>query len=220
VPTLCEKPCGVAADDARAAVAHAERTGTPLRIGYWRRFVPELDALRRRIAEGDLGRILLVRCEQWDERPPGEAFRRASGGILVDMGVHELDQIRWLTGGEVEVRCAVAADGELDDDAESVEAILALEGGGLGVVSLGRRYPPGDMCRVVVHGSEGVAECRFLWPPESERAFLAAITAQDAAFVELVRGGDVRGASAADAVAALAAAEEAKALLARAAQPA
>jgi len=213
VPTLCEKPCGTTTSEARAAVRHAEESGTPLQIGYWRRFVPELEALRRRIAAGELGEVLLVRSEQWDERPPPPAFRTSSGGILVDMGVHELDQMRWLTGQDLDCRAAVAAtagvDPPVDGDPESVEAVFALSGGGLGVVSLGRRFPPGDMCRVSVHGTRGVAECRFLWPPDSERAFAEGVVAQDAAFVALIRGGRQQGASPADAVAALVAAEQA-----------
>jgi myo-inositol 2-dehydrogenase/D-chiro-inositol 1-dehydrogenase len=223
VPTLCEKPCGTTAVEARAAVERAEATGTPLQIGYWRRFVPSLQRLRERIAAGALGRILLVRSEQWDERPPRAEFRVASGGILVDMGVHELDQIRWLTGEELTCRAAVAATAGVDPpvpgDPESVEATFELSGGGLAVVSLGRRYPPGDMCRVSVHGTEGVEECAFVWPPDSEAGFAEGISAQDAAFVELVRGAPQAGAAAADAVHALAAAEAAKALLTPSASP-
>jgi myo-inositol 2-dehydrogenase / D-chiro-inositol 1-dehydrogenase len=217
VPTLCEKPCGTRPEEARAAFRRAEETGTPLQIGYWRRFVPELDALRRRVAAGELGDVLLVRSEQWDERPPPVSFRVASGGILIDMGVHELDQIRWLTGEELDCRAGVAAtagvDPPVDGDPESIEAVFSLSGGGLGVVSLGRRFPPGDMCRVTVHGTRDVAECRFLWPPDSERAFVEAVTAQDAAFVELVRGGSRHGAGPADAVAALVAADRAQSSL-------
>ena len=217
VPTLCEKPCGTTPDEARAAVKRADETGTPLQIGYWRRFVPELAALRRRIAAGELGAVLLVRSEQWDESPPPPSFRVASGGILVDMGVHELDQIRWLTAEELDCRAVVAAakgvDPPVEGDPESVEAVFALSGGGLAVVSLGRRFPPGDMCRVSVHGTRDVAECRFLWPPDSERAFAESIAAQDAAFIELVRGGTQQGAGPADAVAALVAAEQARSTL-------
>ena len=217
VPTLCEKPCGTTAAEARAVLDRAAETGTPLQIGYWRRFVPALRSLRDRIVAGELGEVLLVRSEQWDERPPPASFRVESGGILIDMGVHELDQIRWLTGQELACAAVVAAtagvDPPVEGDAESVEAVFELSGGGLGVVSLGRRFPPGDMCRVGVQGTKGVEECRFLWPPDSDRAFADGIAAQDAAFVELVRGGPQQGAGPADALAALVAAEDAKAAL-------
>lgn len=218
IPTLCEKPCGTSAAEAGAALEQAAATATPLQIGYWRRFVRPLQRLRERIAAGELGEIVLVRCEQWDERPPAATFRRASGGILVDMGVHELDQIRWLTGQELECRAAVAAvvgfDPPVEGDPESVEATFALSGGGLASVSLGRRHPPGDVCRVVVHGTEGVADCVFVAPPDSDAQFREGIAAQDAAFVDRVRGGAAAGAGAEDALAALRAAEAAASLLA------
>lgn len=218
IPTLCEKPCGTSAAEAGAALEQAAATATPLQIGYWRRFVRPLQRLRERIAAGELGEIVLVRCEQWDERPPAATFRRASGGILVDMGVHEFDQIRWLSGQELELRAAIAArtgvDPPVEGDPESVEAVFELSGGGVAVVSLGRRFPPGDMCRVELFGTEAVEDCRFLWPPDSEQAFVEGIAAQARAFVELVRGGAQAGAGPRDAVAALAAAEQAQAALA------
>jgi myo-inositol 2-dehydrogenase / D-chiro-inositol 1-dehydrogenase len=217
VPTLCEKPCGTTAAEARAVLERSAETGTALQIGYWRRFVPALQSLRDRIEAGELGTVLLVRSEQWDERPPPISFRAESGGILIDMGVHELDQIRWLTGEELTCSAVAAAtagvDPPLEGDPESVEAVFALSGGGLAVVSLGRRFPPGSMCRVGVHGTKDVEECRFLWPPDSDRAFAEGIAAQDAAFVELVRGGPQQGAGPGDAVAALVAAESAKSAL-------
>ena len=131
------------------------------------------------------------------------------------MGVHELDQIRWLTGEELDLRGVATTRAAVDGDPDGVEAVFGLSGGGVAVVSLGRRFPPGDMCRVSVFGSEGVEECAFLWPPDSDRAFAEGIAAQDAAFVELVRGAAPQGASPADALAALAAAETARMALAR-----
>lgn len=218
VPTLCEKPCGTTKADAAEALRIAAASGTPLQIGYWRRFVPSLCALRDRIATGAFGELLLIRSQQWDEQPPSAAFRAGSGGILVDMGVHEFDQIRWLSGQEIDCRAVVAArialEAATDGDPESVEATFDLSGGGVAAVSLGRRFPPGDMCRVEVFGTAAAEECRFLSPPHSEQTFEQGIRAQDAAFADVIRGAAPRGARAADAVAALEAAEQAQAALA------
>ncbi|HEX6856456.1 MAG TPA: Gfo/Idh/MocA family oxidoreductase [Streptosporangiaceae bacterium] len=100
LPVLCEKPCGLDTAQAQACAAAADRAGVLLQVAYWRRFVPELAALRQRIRAGELGQILAVNCYQWDEAPPGAGFRGASGGLFADMGVHEFDQVRWLTGQE------------------------------------------------------------------------------------------------------------------------
>ncbi len=80
-----------------------------LQVGYWRRFVPELRRLREQIAGGELGQISLISCMQWDSELPSEQFRSHAGGIMVDMGVHEFDQVRWLLGDEFDAIVAVPA---------------------------------------------------------------------------------------------------------------
>ena len=77
------------------------------------------------------------------------------------------------------------------------------------MVSLGRRFPLGDVCKVEVFGTKSAQECRFLWPPEAEQSFLEALRLQAESFVKWIGGGAAEGASALDAVAALEAAEEA-----------
>jgi myo-inositol 2-dehydrogenase/D-chiro-inositol 1-dehydrogenase len=210
VGVLCEKPCGLTPEEARRAGEAALLAGTVLQVGYWRRFVPALADLRRRLQAGELGAVVQVSCFQWDGRPPPAEFRRTSGGIVVDMGVHELDAIRWLTGQEVEDAAAfaswVGAADPVPEDPEAAVIALRLSGGALGLVSLGRRFPPGDACRVQVVGTDGAEEVPFLWPPEGEEALLAALRAQAEAFAAALRGEPVAGATAEDAVAALEAA--------------
>ena len=79
----------------------AAEAGVPLQVGYWRRFVPSLRALHDEIRGGAFGAVQWVHCFHWDERPPPAAFRVRSGGIMIDMGVHEVDMTRWLTGEDV-----------------------------------------------------------------------------------------------------------------------
>jgi myo-inositol 2-dehydrogenase/D-chiro-inositol 1-dehydrogenase len=203
IPVLCEKPCGLTSTEAQRAARAAAEAGVVLQIGYWRRFVPELVALRERLAAGALGDLLTVGCWQWDGEPPSPAFRARSGGILVDMGVHELDQIRWLSGADiVELTTAPSA---LDPD--SLQALALLSTGATATVSLGRRFPHGDCCWVEVMGTAGHARWEFMWGPPGEQVFLAALAAQAEAFAEAVRGAPQRGASGEDAVRALAAVE-------------
>jgi myo-inositol 2-dehydrogenase / D-chiro-inositol 1-dehydrogenase len=217
VPVLCEKPCGLRADGTREAAAAA--AGVLLQIGYWRRFVPELMQLRERIADGELGEVSRVACWQWDAEPPADSFRARSGGIAVDMGVHELDQARWLTGQEIDELDAVPASlpsaSPVDGDPDSVEAVARLSGGSVAAISLGRRFPHGDCCWVEVMGTRGYARVDFMWGEAGENVFRQAMTAQADAFAEAVHGGQARGASAEDAVRALEAAERMGAAIAR-----
>jgi myo-inositol 2-dehydrogenase / D-chiro-inositol 1-dehydrogenase len=215
LPILCEKPCGITAAEARKAAALAAKAGVPLQIGYWRRFVPALKRLKDRIEAGDLGQLYFVTCFQWDERPPAAAFRATSGGIFIDMGVHEFDQLRWLTGQEVSgLRVSVAgvsSEPAVAGDAEAVQILCDLSGGTSALVSLGRRYPAGDVCWAEVFGTKGAEDCRFLWPPEGDAAFRAGMRLQAEGFADAVQGRKSEGATAMDAIAALVAAEQAAA---------
>jgi myo-inositol 2-dehydrogenase/D-chiro-inositol 1-dehydrogenase len=219
MPILCEKPCGVSVSDAREAAATARRHGTKLQIAYWRRFVPSLQRLRQRIIAGELGALYFIACYQWDGEPPPIAFRASSGGIFVDMGVHEFDQIRWLSGQElVTLYPAVASassEPPVAGDADSAQISCNLSAGSTALVSLGRRFPLGDVCRVEVFGSRNAEDCRFLWPPDGEAVFMRALQHQAEGFAQWVRGGEPVGATSADAVAALEAAETASVALHR-----
>jgi myo-inositol 2-dehydrogenase / D-chiro-inositol 1-dehydrogenase len=216
LPILCEKPCGVTAAQAREAAATAARQNVKLQVAYWRRFVPSLQRLRQRIATGELGGLYFLACYQWDGEPPPPQFHAGSGGIFVDMGVHEFDQIRWLSGQEfTRLNSAVAAMSQTPADAESAQVLCALSGGSTALVSLGRRYPLGDVCRVEAFGTRDAEDCRFLWPPDGEQVFLQALRRQAEGFAAWVRGGPPEGATAEDAVAALEAAERAAAAQAR-----
>jgi myo-inositol 2-dehydrogenase / D-chiro-inositol 1-dehydrogenase len=222
LPILCEKPCGVTTSQTRAAVRAAGAAGVPFQVAYWRRYVPALRALRDQIGGGELGTVHLVICYQWDDQPPAAAFRAHSGGILIDMGVHEFDQLRWLTGQDIGELWAVASGlvpGGLGEppyqapDVDSAQVITQLSGGGTGIISLGRYHPAGDMARAEAFGTRGTVRCDFLDPAEGERAQLAALRRQAESFAAFAGGGRCEGATGADAIAALDAAERAGAAI-------
>jgi myo-inositol 2-dehydrogenase/D-chiro-inositol 1-dehydrogenase len=211
VPTLCEKPCGLRSTDTQFAADRATVTGTPLQIGYWRRFVPALRALRDEIAGGALGDVALIQAWQWDGEPPAAAFRRTSGGPLLDMGVHEFDMVRWLTGQDITLQAVVDSDVDsvepVEGDPESVLATGRLSGGGVAVISLGRRFDHGDCCWVEVIGTLGSRRCEFMMGAEGDRVFKRALVDQVEAFAARLQGEPSTAANADDAVAALTAVE-------------
>jgi myo-inositol 2-dehydrogenase / D-chiro-inositol 1-dehydrogenase len=217
MPILCEKPCGLSSSQGREAASVAAAAKLPLQVAYWRRFVPSLRKLKARIVAGELGDLYLAACYQWDQQPPAASFRTRSGGIFMDMAVHEFDQIRWLSGQEIGAVHAVAAgilsDPPVRGDAESAQVLCTLSGGTTGLVSLGRRFPLGDVCKVEVFGTKHAEESRFLWPPSADETFLAALRLQAESFVRWVGGAPAEGASALDAVAAIDAAERASQVL-------
>ena len=210
LPILCEKPCGLTAAAARASAQTAAAAGVPLQVAYWRRFVPGLRRLHDRIAAGEFGVIHLITCYQWDELPPSAAFRAHSGGIAIDMGVHEFDQLRWLTGQDISSLAAVTS-GQAPDgiaDVDGAQVIATLSGGATGFISLGRYYPAGDAVWAEAFGTLGSERCDVIDPAEGERAQLEALRRQAESFAEFAAGAPCQGATADDAVAALTAAEQ------------
>lgn len=210
LPILCEKPCGVSPEDTAGARDAVSSAGVALQVAYWRRFVPELQVLRERIGAGELGEILSLSCLQWDGEPPSSAFRARSGGIFVDMGVHEFDQARWLSAGDFTSLFAIASttvtDPESAGDPDSAQVLGALSSGATVLVSLGRHYAGGDMASIEVFGTKDHVYSVFLDPQDGERAQLDALRRQASAFAQYADGAPCRGASVDDAIAALEAA--------------
>jgi myo-inositol 2-dehydrogenase / D-chiro-inositol 1-dehydrogenase len=216
LPILCEKPCGLTAAAARASAQTAAAAGVSLQVAYWRRFVPGLRRLHDRIAAGELGVIHLVTCYQWDERPPSPVFRAHSGGIAIDMGVHEFDQLRWLTGQDIDHLAAVSSGAAPEGiaDVDGAQVVLALSGGATGFVSLGRYFAAGDAVWAEAFGTAGHERCDVIDPAEGEVAQLEALRRQAESFASFAAGGPCQGATAADAIAALTAAEQVTAAVA------
>jgi myo-inositol 2-dehydrogenase/D-chiro-inositol 1-dehydrogenase len=213
IPMLCEKPAGVSPQDAARARDAALQADVVLQVGYWRRFVPQLRKLRARIEAGELGEIYQLSCMQWDQEPPSASFRADCGGIAIDMGVHEIDQIRWLLGEQIQWVAAVAA-GRLPPEAASpadpdAAVVLAkLSGTAAATISLGRYFPHADSCWLELWGTRGYERVPFMWDADvwsdgSDEVFVGAMRAQAEAFARAVRGGPREGAGGDDAVAAL-----------------
>lgn len=211
IPMLCEKPLGVRSEQTAEAARIAQEAGVLLQVGYWRRFVPELQALRERVAGGALGEIAQLTCLQWDEQLPSEQFRAHSGGITVDMGVHEFDQARWLLGQEFEWCCATPAgpssQARLAADPDAATILAGMSGGAAVTVSLGRRFVQDDSCWLEIWGTAGYERIPFMWGAAGDEVFAASMRRQAEAFAATLRDGARRGADGIDAVAALTVAE-------------
>jgi myo-inositol 2-dehydrogenase/D-chiro-inositol 1-dehydrogenase len=158
LPTLCEKP--IAGDLATmvAVVEHAERSGTPLLVGFQRRFDPAVQELKRRIDDGTLGDLYLVRSIGMDAAPPDPAYIPTSGGIFRDLFIHDLDAVPWLVARPVEQVHAVGsvlvdqafAD---SDDVDTAVITLTFSGGVIAQLAGGRRDGGGYDHRIEVIGS-------------------------------------------------------------------
>ncbi len=208
LPILCEKPTGLSSIEAGKIKTMVEAAGVRLQIGYWRRFLPQLQQLKARIEAGSFGKLLLIQCNQWDSAPPAAAFRNTSGGIFKDMGVHEIDQVRWLTSSEiVSLGARELMSHEVGvEDQDSAVIEMQLGDQTLALATLGRFYPEADYVGVEVFGSLGHERIDLLDATVGDGPQLAALLAQAEAFAE---GANPNAANIDDAIAALTAVETA-----------
>jgi myo-inositol 2-dehydrogenase / D-chiro-inositol 1-dehydrogenase len=212
LPVLCEKPFGVVPDDARAMGKLAFQRGLALQIAYWRRFVPQLATLRSDLADGKYGTVHFLVCSQWDEAPPPLSFRSDSGGIYIDMGVHEIDQTLWLLGQRfTEVKSQAfptTEDPGAQNDVDSAQALVKLSGGTSTVISLGRFYEGGDIVSVELYGSRDHTRFDVISPETGEGPQLHALKLQAEAFARNVGGAPQEGTTADEAASVLELAHE------------
>ncbi|MGH9107774.1 MAG: inositol 2-dehydrogenase [Acidimicrobiales bacterium] len=161
-PIFCEKPISLDLAQVDEALAVVERAATPLMVGFNRRFDPSHAAVHEAVARGSTGEPHLVRITSRDPAPPPLAYARESGGIFLDMTIHDFDMARYVVGSEVaEVYAAgtVRVDPALGDLGDVDTAIVTLrhENKCLTVIDNSRQASYGYDQRVEVLGAQGLA---------------------------------------------------------------
>lgn len=155
----CEKPIALDLAETQRVVDVVQAAGVPVQLGFMRRFDPGYVAAKRRIDAGELGRIETFRALSRDTYPPPLKFLKTSGGLLLDMAVHDFDLARFLVGevDEVQAWGGVLIDERFAeaDDADTAMTLLRFENGALGVVETSRRSAWGYDIRTEVAGSQG-----------------------------------------------------------------
>jgi scyllo-inositol 2-dehydrogenase (NAD+) len=210
-----EKPLALSLAETHAALAAVERAGVVLQVGFMRRFDPAYRQAYESIGAGQIGRPVTFKGVGRDPTcPPLEyANPASSGGLVVDMGIHDFDLARWLMSSEVE---RVSAEGTLlacDElkgvgDIDNAVINLRFESGAIGNVDLSRNARYGYDVRTEVLGDAGavivggisqpaVNGVQVLTPaapqpdqtPFFVRRFAAAYTAQIDYFVDCLEHG-------------------------------
>ncbi len=159
---FCEKPVSLELSELDAALAVVEESGVPFQVGFNRRFDPAHASVRDAVVTGVIGEPHLVRISSRDPEPPGLEYVRTSGGLFLDMTIHDFDMARFLTGSEVvEVfaRAAVRVEPAFADAGDVDTAVITLvhENGCLTAIDNSRRAAYGYDQRVEVFGSAGMA---------------------------------------------------------------
>ena len=158
---FCEKPIDLDLDKVRECVAEVEKAGVQLMIGFNRRFDSNFNAVKRNISNGEVGEVELVQITSRDPEAPSMDYLKTSGGLFLDMMIHDFDMARYMLDDEiVEVFAtgsvltdpAIGKIGDLD----TATATLKSAKGRIAVITNSRRASYGYDQRVEVHGSKGM----------------------------------------------------------------
>lgn len=157
---FCEKPLALDLEQIDAAISATEAAGVKLQVGFNRRFDPSFARVKQAIREGEIGDPHLLHIISRDPAPPPLSYVQVSGGIFLDMMIHDFDMARFLLGCEVtEVYAsgAVLIDESIGQtgDIDTALVTLKFENGALGVIENSRQAVYGYDQRVDVLGSRG-----------------------------------------------------------------
>ena len=157
---FCEKPIALDLKAIDQALEMVEKSGVKLQIGFNRRFDANFRQARELVANGQLGTPHIVRITSRDPAPPPIDYIKVSGGIFLDMMIHDFDMARYLIDSEVEEIFAsggVMIDPAIGEagDVDTAVVILRYVNGAIGTIDNSRQAVYGYDQRVEVFGSAG-----------------------------------------------------------------
>lgn len=169
---FCEKPIAFSLAKIDAALAAVKAAGVQLQIGFNRRFDANFARVRQAVAQGEIGTPHLMHIISRDPAPPPAQYVAQSGGIFLDMTIHDFDMARFLLGEEVEeiytaagcrVDPAIGAAGDLD----TALIVLRFQSGAIATIDNSRKAVYGYDQRVEVFGTAGKIETTNCYPNQA-----------------------------------------------------
>ena len=156
-----EKPLSLDLEQVQRGVAAVEAAGVDVQVGFNRRFDPSHKAVADAVAAGQIGDIQMLRITSRDPAPPPVSYIEVSGGIFLDMTIHDFDMARYVTGSEVVdvyARGAVMIDPEIGHagDVDTAVIVMTHENGCITTIDNSRQAVYGYDQRVEAFGSAGM----------------------------------------------------------------
>lgn len=168
---FCEKPISHDLKKIDASLAAVEKAGVQMQVGFNRRFDSNFLRVREAVANGEIGKPSLMHIISRDPAPPPISYLRPSGGIFLDMMIHDFDMARYLMGDEVEE--IYASGGVLideafkgEDDLDTALVVLHFKSGAIGTIDNSRKAVFGYDQRVEILGSKGKIATENRFPNE------------------------------------------------------
>ena len=161
---FCEKPLGVDVEQCRQAEAAVEKhPESVFMLGFMRRYDRSYTYAKQKIERGEIGIPYLVKATGIDPENLVEGainFAKTSGGIFLDMAIHDIDLMRWFLGAKVTEVYAMGATFkhpafQAAGDDETGLAVYRFDNGAMGVIHVGRTAPYGYHVETEIVGTEG-----------------------------------------------------------------
>jgi myo-inositol 2-dehydrogenase/D-chiro-inositol 1-dehydrogenase len=169
---FCEKPIDHSLAKIDRALAAVAKAGVKLQVGFNRRFDANFARVRRAVGSGEIGAPHLLHIISRDPAPPPVSYVKVSGGIFLDMTIHDFDMARFLIGDEVEevyTAGGVMVDPEIGKagDLDTALIVLRFKNGVIGTIDNSRKAVYGYDQRAEVLGSAGSIATANCYPNEA-----------------------------------------------------
>ena len=157
---FCEKPIDHDLRKIQMVLDEVEKSGVKYQVGFNRRFDNNFKAIKDAVTEGKIGTPHIIKVTSRDPEAPGIDYVKVSGGMFLDMTIHDFDMVRYLSRSEVEEVYAVGGvlvNPEIGEagDIDTAIITLKLKNGALGVIDNSREAAYGYDQRAEVFGSLG-----------------------------------------------------------------
>jgi len=159
---FCEKPLDLSIDRVKEVLTIVEKSNVKLMLGFNRRFDPEFKKIRELVINGTIGDPQILKITSRDPGPPPLSYIKVSGGIFLDMTIHDFDMARYISGKEVRevfAAGAVKVDEAIGEagDIDTTIITLIFEDNTMAVIDNSRKAAYGYDQRLEVFGSKGMA---------------------------------------------------------------
>lgn len=158
---FCEKPIDHDIDKIQEVIDALKGSKVKYQVGFNRRFDHNFEAVRDAVAAGKVGDIHVIKVTSRDPEPPSAEYVKVSGGMFLDMTIHDFDMVRFLSGcnaTEVYTEAAVLVDPAIGEagDVDTAVITLKMENGAIAVIDNSRKAVYGYDQRAEVFGSKGM----------------------------------------------------------------
>ncbi len=159
---FCEKPIDLSLEKIETALAEVKKAGVRMQVGFNRRFDHNYRKVYDAIQAGKIGKPLTIKLTVREYQAPPVSYLKTSGGIFLDMAIHDFDLVRFMAGSEVESVYAmgsvsVAPEVAEANDIDTAVTILRFKNGAVGVIEDCRKSGYGFDDRLEVFGTKGMA---------------------------------------------------------------